>query len=282
MDKNNDSINVEKNNTIYVTDKDFEPMGVAQDWDIEEPSQSKKPKSRRNTLAIVLVTVVVTVFVTVAVLVTTVLATLNSDKTDDSNTKATKQVIQTSAKKDTVQQVEKKTEAPTKAPTKAPKKVEENTFEPYLVTLYPPTYVFADSQGRGECVLAINEKGVYTIVAEQYNPYTNSNWGKLKSGVGWINLAYANKPAQGYPGDEYFEKQEEDVEVEEEVYEEFKPYVVTTYPPTYVYSGPGEEYDCVMTLEEQGAYTIVEEFYNFDTNTTWGKLKSGAGWIELN
>ena len=43
MDKNNDSINVEKNNTIYVTDKDFEPMGVAQDWDIEEPSQSKKP-----------------------------------------------------------------------------------------------------------------------------------------------------------------------------------------------------------------------------------------------
>ena len=38
----------------------------------------------------------------------------------------------------------------------------------------------------------IRDKGVYTIVAESDGPGA-SKWGKLKSGAGWISLAYAKK-----------------------------------------------------------------------------------------
>ena len=37
--------------------------------------------------------------------------------------------------------------------------------------------------------------------------------------------------------------------------------------------GPGTEYDIVGAIKDHGKYTIVE------TKGNWGKLKSGAGWI---
>lgn len=41
-------------------------------------------------------------------------------------------------------------------------------------------------------------------------------------------------------------------------------------------SGPGTSYSIVGCITDKGTYTIVE------TSGTWGKLKSGAGWISLN
>jgi len=41
-------------------------------------------------------------------------------------------------------------------------------------------------------------------------------------------------------------------------------------------SGPGTNYKINGVIRDKGVYTIVE------TNGTWGKLKSGAGWISLN
>lgn len=40
-------------------------------------------------------------------------------------------------------------------------------------------------------------------------------------------------------------------------------------------SGPGTSYSIVGSITDKGTYTIVE------TSGTWGKLKSGAGWISL-
>ena len=40
-------------------------------------------------------------------------------------------------------------------------------------------------------------------------------------------------------------------------------------------SGPGTKYKTVGQITDHGVYTIVE------TSGTWGKLKSGAGWISL-
>ena len=40
-------------------------------------------------------------------------------------------------------------------------------------------------------------------------------------------------------------------------------------------SGPGTKYKAVGQITDHGIYTIVE------TSGTWGKLKSGAGWISL-
>lgn len=39
--------------------------------------------------------------------------------------------------------------------------------------------------------------------------------------------------------------------------------------------GPGTNYPIVGVIRDRGVYTIVE------TNGTWGKLKSGKGWISL-
>lgn len=35
------------------------------------------------------------------------------------------------------------------------------------------------------------------------------------------------------------------------------------------------------TITNNGVYTIIEESYNSTDKVTWGKLKSGIGWISL-
>lgn len=57
----------------------------------------------------------------------------------------------------------------------------------------------------------------------------------------------------------------------------FKSYMVkVTANSLNIRSGPGTNYKIVGTIEDKGVYTIV------DKTGTWGKLKSGAGWISLN
>ena len=51
-------------------------------------------------------------------------------------------------------------------------------------------------------------------------------------------------------------------------------------PETMIYAGPAFLSGAVALVEEAGTYTIVEEAPDRDGNT-WGKLKSGAGWICL-
>ncbi len=47
-----------------------------------------------------------------------------------------------------------------------------------------------------------------------------------------------------------------------------------------IYDGPGYDYVFVGTVRERGTYTIVEEQWDQEGNL-WGKLKSGAGWVNL-
>ena len=51
-------------------------------------------------------------------------------------------------------------------------------------------------------------------------------------------------------------------------------------PETMIYTGPAFLSGAVAMVEEAGTYTIIEEAQDRDGNT-WGKLKSGAGWICL-
>lgn len=51
-------------------------------------------------------------------------------------------------------------------------------------------------------------------------------------------------------------------------------------PETPIYAGPAMVYGMTALVEEAGVYTIVEEALDADGNT-WGRLKSGAGWICL-
>ena len=47
-----------------------------------------------------------------------------------------------------------------------------------------------------------------------------------------------------------------------------------------IYEGPGYDYVFVGTVQLRGTYTIVEESWDYEGNL-WGKLKSGAGWVDL-
>lgn len=47
-----------------------------------------------------------------------------------------------------------------------------------------------------------------------------------------------------------------------------------------IYEGPGYDYVFAGTVRERGTYTIVEEVLDYEGNL-WGRLKSGAGWVDL-
>ena len=53
-----------------------------------------------------------------------------------------------------------------------------------------------------------------------------------------------------------------------------------SYADQSIFDGPGYDYPFVGTVREAGTYTIVEEARDVEDNL-WGKLKSGAGWIDL-
>lgn len=47
-----------------------------------------------------------------------------------------------------------------------------------------------------------------------------------------------------------------------------------------IFAGPGYDYVFAGIVRERGTYTIVEEAWDQEGNL-WGKLKSGAGWVDL-
>ena len=51
-------------------------------------------------------------------------------------------------------------------------------------------------------------------------------------------------------------------------------------PDQPIYAGPSYDSEFVGTVKEAGTYTIVEEKWDVEDNL-WGRLKSGAGWIDL-
>lgn len=75
---------------------------------------------------------------------------------------------------------------------------------------------------------------------------------------------------------------EPEPETEPEVQEQSEvPYLLTIpRADQSIYKGPGYDYAYARTVELAGIYTIVEEQWDTEGNL-WGKLKSGAGWVDL-
>ena len=82
------------------------------------------------------------------------------------------------------------------------------------------------------------------------------------------------------PPEETEPAETEPVETEPEATEKFPytEYVGNKNQP--IYSGPGYDYEKVGTVGTAARYTIVEEKEDSE-GYLWGKLKSGAGWINL-
>lgn len=115
-------------------------------------------------------------------------------------------------------------------------------------------------------------KGVFTIVEEE------NNWGKLKSGLGWIWL--------GNPEYCVIEKAKVETEVKPEVKPTVKPTstefkVKIDVTNLNIRTGAGIEYARTGHVTGVGVFTITEVKEGKGSEAGWGKLKSGAGWISL-
>ena len=108
------------------------------------------------------------------------------------------------------------------------------------------SYAVCGELGKGEA---------YTITQ------TQNGWGKLKSGVGWINLSYTQRVSNTTTASSMVSSSNYLVKV--------------TANNLNVRKGPGASYDISGTVKKGQVYTITE------TKNGWGKLKSGLGWISL-
>ena len=236
-------------------------------------SENKSFDSKNGTVTIKLSTLILAVGLTVAVVLMVVFAVLYFSSLSKEKDALTETITQPTV------QVTKATDAPTQAPTqaetKAPKKKKKpkattaptEGFDSYHVTLYYGTNIYAGPGYNYEYVMTLYEQGVYTIVDECYDTRNRVMWGKLKSGVGWVNLNEEPYDSKTY--------------VPPKTKESFQSYLVTLPAQTPIYAGPSYSYDMVMSLDEQGVFTIVEESYDSGSGMYWGKLKSGVGWIDL-
>lgn len=106
----------------------------------------------------------------------------------------------------------------------------------------------------------VGANGVYTIVEEAIGE-DGFLWGRLKSGLGWVRLS--------------------DTPVTEQEFFAID-YTIELGAWVPMYSAPSEEQGVFCgIIGEDGVYTIITETLDALGNT-WGELKSGEGWINLN
>ena len=145
--------------------------------------------------------------------------------------------------------------------TKEPKPTTQSKFPavPFLVYVKIEDLNYRVRPSMEGTVKGQTGKGTFTIVD------VNGEWGKLKSGQGWIYLANPSYLTIG-----------ETVKTATPVKPADKTYKVRiTADVLNIRKGPSTSYGIIGQIKDKGIYTIVEE------KNGWGKLKSGAGWICL-
>lgn len=92
----------------------------------------------------------------------------------------------------------------TEPPTEKPKEEKQSSasFESYLTWLNVGVYVHEKPDPTSNVTYVIDTATNYTIVDESYDE-SGDLWGKLKSGVGWVNLSLADM-VTGYDTDTSF------------------------------------------------------------------------------
>lgn len=101
-------------------------------------------------------------------------------------------------------------------------------------------------------------KGIFTITEVKAGAGSVKGWGKLKSGAGWINLDDCSTETAATP----FKVKVDSFDLK-------------------VYKGPGTDYGATGNTTGRGIFTITEVRLGAGSASGWGKLKSGAGWINL-
>ena len=123
-------------------------------------------------------------------------------------------------------------------------------FKPYVVKVVNTAIYVLDAPSPDANIVRTVYKGnAYTIVDAK------NGYGKLKSGLGWINLSYTSPVATAPQTNEFKVKIVNDA--------------------IYVIDAPNPNANIKTTIHKNEVYTIVEVSGNY------GKLKSGIGWINL-
>ncbi len=153
---------------------------------------------------------------------------------------------------------------PSPTPESAPAPSPEATpapddFEPYIFMVENPGEPVRSGPGYDYAMVGTVELATgYTIVEEQYDS-EGLLWGRLKSGAGWIYLPDVYVP--------------EHTDVESYI-------IMINNPGQPIYEGPSYDERMLGIVRKPTGYTIVEEAVDY-AGTLWGRLKSGAGWIDL-
>lgn len=123
-------------------------------------------------------------------------------------------------------------------------------FKPYVVKVVNAAiYVLDAPSPDANIVRTVYRGNAYTIVDAK------NGYGKLKSGLGWINLSYTSPVATSPQTNDFKVKIVNDA--------------------IYVIDAPNPNANIKTTIYKNEVYTIVEVSGNY------GKLKSGIGWINL-
>lgn len=108
-------------------------------------------------------------------------------------------------------------------------------------------------------------KGVFTITEVKDGAGSKTGWGRLKSGAGWISLDYA--------------KHAETTKTSEK--SNLPCAVRVDISNLNIRKGPGINFNKTGVFTGAGVFTIVEIRTGEGSESGWGRLKSGAGWISL-
>lgn len=140
------------------------------------------------------------------------------------------------------------------APTTEKKEVTEFPKAPFVVDVLVDDLNYRSEPSMNGTPKGVTGKGTFTITL------VDGNWGKLKSGAGWIYLANpeyctirTSVPCQ----------------------------VRVDINDLNIRTGPGTNYVKTGECTGKGTFTITEIKEGKGSDTGWGKLKSGAGWISL-
>ncbi len=156
----------------------------------------------------------------------------------------------------------------------------------------PGDYLY---ERHGEIAAAVNQRlGAADTSASADTTYpekltsgyyrVRKTWSDSKTQLGAYRiLANAKKKADENAGYSVFDNDGNVVySGATETAEEFTPYTVQVkIAKLNIRTGPGTNYDKTGQYTGKGVFTIVAESSGAGSDTGWGKLKSGAGWISL-
>lgn len=123
---------------------------------------------------------------------------------------------------------------------------------PYTTFLEAEDWIYDGPGYEYDWVKLVGKDNRYTIVEEAICEYGHL-WGRLKSGAGWVRVPNI-------------------------VSEESYTMELGAWVP--IFQGPGYDYMYSDLVGKDNTYTIIMEIKD-DEGNYWGRLKSGAGWVNL-